>query len=75
MRILVVDDEPALRSSLERALGLDRHEVELAEDGEEGLRLARDAPPDLIVLDVGCRAGRPRRRCRRPRAGGDARRC
>jgi len=30
MRILVVDDEPALRSSLERALGLDAYDVELA---------------------------------------------
>ena len=39
MRILVVDDEPALRSSLQRALGLDRHVVELLRrlSADEGL--------------------------------------
>jgi two-component system response regulator MprA len=52
MRILVVDDEPAVRSSLERALRLDGYDVDLAVDGREALlRLAGDAP-DAVVLDV-----------------------
>jgi PleD family two-component response regulator len=36
-RVLVVDDEPAVRRALERALKLDNYEVELAADGEEAL--------------------------------------
>jgi two-component system response regulator MprA len=53
-RILVVDDERALRDSLRRALALEGYEVELAADGQEALaRLAgHDVTPDAIVLDV-----------------------
>ena len=52
MRILVVDDEPAVRSSLERALRLDGYEVELAGDGSEGLAKLWDATIDAVILDV-----------------------
>ena len=57
MKILVVDDDAAVRDSLRRALGLESYEVELAGDGAEALaRLATesaDAPDiDAIVLDV-----------------------
>ncbi|MDQ5820314.1 MAG: response regulator transcription factor [Actinomycetota bacterium] len=54
MRILVVDDEPAVRESLRRALQLEGYGVELAADGAEALyRLeSRDVEPDGIVLDV-----------------------
>jgi two-component system response regulator MprA len=54
MRILVVDDERAVRESIRRALELEGYEVELAADGEEALdRLASEAPdPDALVLDV-----------------------
>ena len=49
--ILVIDDEPqilrAMRSILSRS-----HEVELAASGEEGLRLAADSAPDLVILDL-----------------------
>jgi two-component system response regulator MprA len=53
-KILVVDDERALRDSLRRALALEGYEVELAADGEEALyRLtSREVEPDAIVLDV-----------------------
>jgi two-component system response regulator MprA len=53
-RIMVVDDERALRDSLRRALLLEGYEVELAADGHEALtRLAaHDVEPDAIVLDV-----------------------
>jgi two-component system, OmpR family, response regulator MprA len=55
MRILVVDDERAVRESLRRALELEGYEVDLAADGEEALaRLeSQDAgEPDALVLDV-----------------------
>jgi two-component system, OmpR family, response regulator MprA len=71
MRILVVDDEPALRSSLERALGLDRHEVELAEDGIEALDRLALAPVDAVVLDVSMPGIDGLEVCRRLRAAGD----
>jgi two-component system response regulator MprA len=54
MRILVVDDETAVRDSLRRALALEGYAVELAADGAEALeRLeARRPEPDAVVLDV-----------------------
>jgi two-component system, OmpR family, response regulator MprA len=51
MRVLVVDDEPAVRDALRRALTLEGYEVDLAADGEEALRAAARSP-DAIVLDV-----------------------
>ena len=54
MRVLVVDDEPAVREALERALRLAGYEVELAANGEEALvRLGLEpGAADLVVLDV-----------------------
>ena len=54
LRLLVVDDEPAVRESLRRALQLEGYGVELAGDGSEALyRLeSRELEPDGIVLDV-----------------------
>ena len=53
MRVLVVDDERAVRDSLRRALELEGYEVELAEDGLAALqRLAAEPDPDALVLDV-----------------------
>ena len=53
VRIMVVDDERAVRESLRRALELDGYEIELAEDGEEALRrLQVGAEPDAMILDV-----------------------
>jgi two-component system, OmpR family, response regulator MprA len=52
VRILVVDDEQAVRDSLERALRLERYDVELAEDGVEALAAVDQRPPDAIVLDL-----------------------
>lgn len=50
-RILVVDDDPRLAASLRRALAFDGHAVQLAPDGPEALRVAREQLPDLVVLD------------------------
>jgi two-component system response regulator MprA len=53
VKILVVDDERAVRESLRRALELEGYEIELAEDGREALeRLAAESQPDVLVLDV-----------------------
>ena len=53
MKILVVDDERAVRESLRRALELEGYEIELAEDGEQALRrLELEPVPDAVVLDV-----------------------
>jgi two-component system response regulator MprA len=51
-RILVVEDDGRLAATLQRVLEAEGHEVELAVDGLEALRLARARPPDLVVLDV-----------------------
>ena len=53
MKVLVVDDERAVRESLRRALELEGYEIELAADGEEALyRLESNSQPDALVLDV-----------------------
>jgi two-component system, OmpR family, response regulator MprA len=51
-RILVVDDEPAVRRALERALRLDSYDVGLAADGEEALDALASQPADAVILDV-----------------------
>ncbi len=53
MKVLVVDDERAVRDSLRRALELEGYEIELAADGSEALaRLEQNGEPDAVVLDV-----------------------
>jgi len=53
MKILVVDDERAVRESLRRALELEGYEIELAGDGSEALyRLEANEEPDAMILDV-----------------------
>jgi two-component system, OmpR family, response regulator MprA len=51
-RVLVVDDEPAVRRALERALKLDDYEVSLAADGQEALDALAADPADAVVLDI-----------------------
>src|SRR5690242_13682296 len=51
-RILVVDDEAALRRMLERTLPAEGFEVTVAADGGGALAAAERAAPDVIVLDV-----------------------
>ena len=51
-RILVVDDDRAVRESLVRALGLEGYEVTAANDGAKALDLLRSDTPDVLVLDV-----------------------
>lgn len=51
-RILVIDDEVDLRGMLEFALGEQGYEVIQAQDGEEGLNMARREAVDLIICDI-----------------------
>ncbi len=53
MRLLVVDDDRALREVLRRTLSLAGYEVRLAESGAEALTEIAGAAPDAVVLDVG----------------------
>jgi two-component system response regulator MprA len=52
MRLLVVDDERALRQALRRALTLEGYEVHLAEDGEQALAQLGAVMPDAVILDL-----------------------
>lgn len=52
MKILVVDDDQAVRESLRRSLTFNGYTVVLAVDGEDGLEKIRSERPDLAVLDV-----------------------
>ncbi|MBZ5646127.1 MAG: sigma-54 dependent transcriptional regulator [Acidobacteriia bacterium] len=49
--ILIIDDEAAIRESLETLLGLENYSVESAESGEEGLAKMAGQPFDLVLLD------------------------
>ncbi|HLG50906.1 MAG: response regulator transcription factor [Chloroflexi bacterium] len=51
-RILVIDDDEAITTALRRMLSFEGYTVEVALDGEEGLRKVREAIPDLIILDI-----------------------
>ncbi|MFZ1614673.1 MAG: response regulator [Holophaga sp.] len=51
-KVLVIDDDPAMREGLSRMLSQEGFWVAVAADGEEGLKLARTLHPDVITLDV-----------------------
>ncbi|MFJ6636162.1 response regulator transcription factor [Streptomyces sp. NPDC091376] len=51
-RVLVVDDDPAIRRALERGLRLAGFSVSLADGGRPALDLARERPADVVVLDI-----------------------
>ena len=69
--MLLVDDEEAVRTSLERGLRLERFAVNLARDGQEALDLLTTQAYDLIVLDVSMPGVDGLEVCRRLRDIGD----
>ena len=72
MKILVVDDEPAVRESLRRALQLEGYEVDLAGDGQEALESMRSNGVDAMILDVSMPRLDGLETCRRLRSAGSA---
>lgn len=53
MRILIVEDDPALAIFLQKGFALQGHAVDRAGDGDAALEMAEQQEPDLIVLDLG----------------------
>jgi len=51
--ILIIDDEPPIRKLLEITLESNDYKVSLATNGREGILMAANHPPDLILLDIG----------------------
>jgi two-component system response regulator MprA len=71
LRILVIEDEERIRQFLQRGLTYEGYRVDVAEDGQTGLDIARESPPDLVLLDVMLPGLDGMEVCRRLRAGGD----
>jgi two-component system, OmpR family, response regulator MprA len=71
MRVLVVDDEPAVRQALDRALRFEGYETEMAGDGLGALSAVAERPADAMVLDVAMPRVDGLEVCRRLRASGD----
>lgn len=51
-RILAIDDDPAVTKVLKRGLSYEGFAVDTASSGGEGLTMARERPPDLVILDI-----------------------
>jgi two-component system response regulator MprA len=71
MRVLVIDDDRAVRDALRRAFTLEGYEVHVADGGLEGLQRLEDTRPDVIVLDVMMPDVDGLEVCRRLRTAGD----
>jgi CheY-like chemotaxis protein len=50
--ILIVEDHPTMRDAMRLVLEEDGHQVEEATDGEAGIAMIRDYPPDVVLLDL-----------------------
>ena len=70
-KVLVVDDEPAIRVSIERALALEGYAVALASDGESALARLAESAVDATVLDIAMPGLDGIEVCRRMRGAGD----
>ena len=71
MEILVVDDDPALRAALDRALKLEGYRVAFAHDGRQALQLMTGGSQDAVILDLGLPLMDGIEVCRRVRERGD----
>lgn len=73
MKIVVVDDDQAVRDSLRRSLTFNGYEVETAVDGEDALDVIELHQPDLVILDSMMPKMDGLEVCRRLRSNGDER--
>jgi two-component system response regulator MprA len=71
MRVLVVDDEPAVRQALDRALRFEGYETEMAGDGVAALAALAERPADVLLLDVAMPRVDGLEVCRRLREAGN----
>jgi two-component system, OmpR family, response regulator MprA len=71
MEVLVIEDDDAISDLLRRGLSYEGYKVSVAPDGVTGLRMARDAPPDMVVLDLMLPGLDGLEVCRRLRAADD----
>jgi two-component system response regulator MprA len=69
--VLVIEDDEAISDLLRRGLTYEGYKVSVAHDGNSGLLMARDAPPDLVVLDLMLPGLDGLEVCRRLRAADD----
>jgi len=51
-KILIIEDEERIRQFLQRGLSFEGYRIETAADGQTGLDMARESPPDLVLLDL-----------------------
>jgi two-component system, response regulator, stage 0 sporulation protein F len=51
-KVLIADDEPAIRKLYERELKKEGYEVLFATNGQEAVQMVREGHPDVIVLDI-----------------------
>jgi len=51
-RVLVVDDDVAVAETIQRTLAIAGYDVQVAHRGADALQMARQRPPDLVVLDI-----------------------
>jgi two-component system, OmpR family, response regulator MprA len=70
-RVLIADDDQAVRDSLERTLRFEGYAVDIAADGVDALARAADTPPDLFILDVTMPTMGGLEACRQLRAAGN----
>ncbi len=70
--VAIVDDDPAIRSALGRALRMENYDVDMFEDGTSALRAVQLRAPDAIVLDLQLPDIDGLEICRRIRRAGDA---
>lgn len=52
VRVLFIEDDAAVAEMYRLKLELDGYTVTIAPDGEQGLQLAKDNPPDIVFLDI-----------------------
>jgi len=71
MKVLVVEDDPAVRASLERSLSFEGYDVVAASDGAAGLAAVASHRPDVVLLDLGLPHVDGVEVARRLRAAGD----